>query len=59
MIQYEKQKQAARIKAQEWQQDTSPKSWGEIAQAVAEFERIAKRWGLVQEFKREGIKGII
>ena len=55
MTQYEKQKQAARIKAQEWQQDTSPKSWGEIAQAVAEFERIAKRWGLVCEFKREGI----
>lgn len=55
MTKYQQAKERARIKAQEWQQDASPKSWGEIAQAVAEFERIAKRWGLVQEFKREGI----
>ena len=52
---YQQHKAEARARAQEWQQDTSPKSWGEIAQAVAEFERIAKRWGLVREFKREGI----
>ena len=52
---YQQHKAEARAKAQEWQQDTSPKSWGEIAAKVAEFEKLAKRWGLVQEFKREGI----
>lgn len=54
-IRYQQGKERARTEAQKWQQDTSPKSWGEIAQTVAQLERIAKRWGLVQEFKREGI----
>ena len=54
-IRYQQGKERARAEAQKWQQSTSPKSWGEIAQAVAQLERIAKRWGLVQEFKREGI----
>ena len=54
-IKYQQGKERARIKAQEWQQDTSPKSWAEIAANVAQLERAAKRWGLVQEFKREGI----
>lgn len=52
---YQQHKAEARARAQEWQQDTSPKSWGEIAETVAQLERIAKRWGLVKEFKREGI----
>ena len=55
MTQYEKQKQAARIKAQEWQQDTSPKSWGEIAQEKNKLEKLAKRYGLIKEFRENGI----
>lgn len=51
-----RQHQAEAIeKAQQWQMDDSPKSWGEIAEEVTNFKRLAKRYGLIKEFKREGI----
>ena len=37
------------------QKDTSPKSWGEIAQEKAKLERLAKRYGLIKEFRENGI----
>lgn len=52
---YQERKQEAREKAQQWQQDQSPKTWGELAEEVASLERLAKRYGLIKEFKREGI----
>lgn len=55
MTKYEKGKARAREEAQNWQLDDSPKSWGEIAEMVAHLEALAKRYGLVKEFKNEGI----
>ncbi len=52
---YQELKEEAREKAQQWQLDESPKSWGELAEESANFERLAKRYGLIKEFKREGI----
>lgn len=52
---YQQHKAEAIEKAQQWQLDDSPKSWGEIAKETANLERLAKRYGLVREFKREGI----
>ena len=37
------------------QNDQTPKSWGEIAQEKNKLEKLAKRYGLIKEFKREGI----
>lgn len=55
MTKYEQGKNQARQTAQEWQQDQSPKSWGEIAEQVAHLEQLARRYGLIKEFKNEGI----
>jgi len=52
---YYEGKSRTRQAAQEWQIDQSPKSWGEIAEQVAKLEQLAKRYGLIKEFKREGI----
>lgn len=52
---YQERKQEAREKAQQWQQDQSPKTWGELAEESASLERLGKRYGLIKEFKREGI----
>ena len=52
---YAMHKQETRNKAQLFQTDQSPKSWGEIAEQVAHLEQLARRYGLIKEFKREGI----
>ena len=52
---YQELKQEAREKAQQWQLDESPKSWGQIAEETTNFKHLAKRYGLIEEFKREGI----
>lgn len=55
--QYEKDKENARQKAIEWQHEASERglSYGEHAEAGAYFSKLAKRFGLVQEFKENGI----
>ena len=52
---YAMHKEETRTKAQEWQQDTTPKSWAEIAETGAQLEKLAKCYGLIKELKNEGI----
>lgn len=54
---YQRRKAQARERAQRWQRefaDTSH-SWGELAEATARFERLARRYGLTHEFRENGI----
>lgn len=57
MNNYQKQKEKARLKAVDWQLDFSNHnySWGELADFSEYFERLAKRYGLVKEFRENGI----
>lgn len=53
---YYRIKQAELIEqAQSWQADESPKSWGEVAEKTNYFETQAKKYGLVKEFRENGI----
>ena len=54
---YSARKEAARAKAIEWQEwfATTSMSWGELADWQAYFTRLAKRYGLVREFKENAI----
>lgn len=56
---YKERKAEAREEAKEWQMNcqdfTHSISWGEYAEQVAHFEKLAKRYGLVKEFKENGI----
>lgn len=56
---YEQRKEEARQKAIDWQIKTSQrhntKTWGEIWEEQEEFKRLAKCYGLVKEFKENGI----
>ena len=56
MSRYQKGKERARAAAIEWQH-TAPEnlSYGELADAADHFERLAKRFGLVREFRENGI----
>lgn len=54
---YAQGKERARELAQEWQRtfgDTSH-SWGELAEDAARFERLGRRYGLLREFRENGI----
>lgn len=57
MNEYQKQKNAAREKAIEWQADFGNHnySYGELAEWGDYFARLAKRYGLTEEFKENGI----
>lgn len=57
MSTYQKAKERARDKAIEWQLDFDNHnySWGELAYYGNYFERLAKRYGLIKEFKENGI----
>lgn len=55
MTKYEIKKEETRRTAQEWQQDQTPKTWGQIAEEGAHLEKLAKRYGLIKEFKLNGI----
>ena len=54
---YEKAKERARNKTTEWQMDFDNHnySYGELAYYGNYFERLAKRYGLVREFRENGI----
>ena len=56
---YKDRKNQAREEAIEWQTQfadmTFNISWGEYAEQVARFEKLAKRYGLIKEFKENGI----
>lgn len=57
MSNYQKNKARARHTAQAWQAATieSAPTWGELAESTAYFEKIGKRYGLLKEFKENGI----
>ena len=50
-------KERARQLAKDWQRDFGNTShgWGNLAEAVARFERLGRRFGLLREFKENGI----
>lgn len=57
MNKYQIAKEKAREKAIEWQLDFNNHnySWGELAYYGAYFERLAKRYGLIKEFRENCI----
>ncbi|MBR4856331.1 MAG: hypothetical protein IKU94_06865 [Bacteroidaceae bacterium] len=57
MTAYQKGKEAAREKAIAWQYEAAEQSlsYGELAEASDYFTRLAKRFGLVREFRENGI----
>lgn len=54
---YQERKAAAREKAIQWQNDFENHnySYGELAQWQQYFEKLAKRYGLTEEFTENGI----
>lgn len=56
MNEYQRRKERARAAAIEWQH-TAPEdlSYGELADIADRFRRLAKRFGLVREFRENGI----
>ena len=57
MSEYERRKEAARSQAVEWSTETSerPMSWAELADWQGFFERPGRRYGLLSEFRENGI----
>lgn len=57
MTEYQKRKNAARDKAIEWQQDFENHnySWEELTEYQGYFEKLGKRYGLLTEFRENGI----
>ena len=56
-MKYQQGKERARERAIEWQLDfdNHTYSYGELAEWADVFERLGKRYGLIQEFKENGI----
>lgn len=54
---YAEKKEQARNKAVEWQKslDAHSYSYGEMAYFLGYFERLGKRYGLLEEFRENGI----
>ena len=54
---YQRRKAQARQLAQEWQRDfgNTSHSYAELAADAAMFERLGRRYGLLQEFRENGI----
>lgn len=57
MNEYQRQKEAARQKAIEWRHNAGDHnySWGELADWQYYFEKLGRRYGLLQEFRENGI----
>lgn len=54
---YNRLKEAARQAAIEWQLTSSdePMSWSEVAEVCQRFYKLGKRYGLLKEFRENGI----
>ena len=52
---YQERKAQAIETAQEWQQDQTAKSLGEYAEECERLAKLAKRYGLIKEFRENGI----
>ena len=57
MNRYTEQKEKARAKAVDFQHEAGARclSWGELAESAEKFEKLGKRWGLLREFRANGI----
>ena len=57
MTDYQKKKESAREKAIEWQLDFNNHdySYGKLYEFQCYFTKLAKRYGLVKEFRENGI----
>lgn len=54
---YGKRKESVRREAAEWQQKSADQnlSYEELAESAARFERLGRRYGLLREFRENGI----
>ena len=54
---YQQKKEAARQDAIDWQYEAAEQnpSYGELADATERFDRLGRRYGLLQEFRENGI----
>lgn len=54
---YADYKAEVRERAIQWQYEFAERtiSWGELAEETAEFERLGRRYGLLTEFRENGI----
>ena len=52
---YQEHKEQARATAQALQVYELAQSWGEVAQQCERLEKLGKRYGLLKEFRREGV----
>lgn len=54
---YKTKKAAARQKAMDWQNSFNDRndSWEDLANAGAMFEKLGRRYGLLKEFRENGI----
>lgn len=54
---YQRGKENARTEAKNWQMDVADKdlSWWDVAHMGDYFEKLAKRFGLIREFRENGI----
>ena len=54
---YQELKSEAREQAIDWQIETAEQnlSYGELAEAAEHFEKLGRRYGLLQEFRENGI----
>ena len=57
MTEYQKRKEKVRNEAIDWQNDfcNQTYSWGELAEWGNYFENLGKRYGLLEEFRENGI----
>jgi hypothetical protein len=57
MSNYQKRKEAVREAAIDWQASFQSVlwSWGEVAEWQAKFEKLGRRYGLLTEFRENGI----
>ena len=57
MTRYQRGKERARREAMDWSADaaTRPMSYGELAICQERFERLARRYGLLREFRENAI----
>ena len=54
---YQEMKEQVRQEAIDWQDEASEQnlSYGELAEAAEHFEKLGRRYGLLQEFRENGI----
>lgn len=54
---YQEKKEAARQEAIDWQYEAAEQdlSYGELAETQGRFERLGRRYGLLQEFRENAI----